>query len=468
MNKKIISIVVTILIIIFFNVTNIAAFNSKIPSFDSLGNKISDFYSQNNVISYKDGCLDGYTICSVIPFMLLGEGHYASLIDMEGNEINKWFTIPDPAKLLPGGSLISATGEYYETWDSTNLTQLDWYGNVEWDFNNWDDDDTNILMAREHHDFQREGNPVGYYAPGQDFIINGKTLILAHYTRINKNVSNKEIIDDVIYEVYWNGTLTGFEWHASDHIDEMGFDKKSRFGIWLYPGGPGVFMGCLPGDWIHINSMSLLGKNKWYDNGDERFNPENIIISSRHGNFIAIINRSNGEIIWRVGPDFSKNTVEGKKLGWMIGPHHAHIIPHDLPGAGNILVFDNGGISGYGLLGFPNKIRFYSRIIEFNPITLDIEYEYNNRIGLYPFPRYGNSHKFFSPTLCSAQRLPNGNTMVTEGLSGRIFELNSDKDIVWEYITSDRENYLYRAYRVPPEWVPGNPAGYSFWESKFK
>ena len=36
-------------------------------------------------------------------------------------------------------------------------------------------------MARTHHDYQREGNPVGYYVPGQIPEVNkGNTLILAH------------------------------------------------------------------------------------------------------------------------------------------------------------------------------------------------------------------------------------------------------------------------------------------------
>lgn len=43
----------------------------------------------------------------------------------------------------------------------------------------------------------------------------------------------------------------------------------------------------------------------------------------------------------------------------MIGLHHAHIIPDGLPGAGNILLFDNGGIAGYGLFGLPNQFRFF-------------------------------------------------------------------------------------------------------------
>jgi arylsulfotransferase ASST len=416
-------------------------------------------------IEYNEHTCDGYMICSIVPFMLLGDSHHALLIDMDGNEVNKWYTIPDPVKMLPGGSIISATGEYIDSWDSTNLTQLSWNGTIEWNFNGWDDDGTGTLMAREHHDFQREGNPVGYYAPEQDFLPNGNTLILAHKTVMNKSISWKPIIDDVIYEVNWNGTLTGFEWHASEHINQMGFTEKERKSIWLNPGGPGILLGCLPGDWIHINSVSLLGKNQWYESGDDRFHPNNLIISSRHASFIAIIDHNTGDIIWRIGPHYAKDSEEGQKLGEIIGPHHAHIIPFGLPGSGNIIVFDNGGIAGYGFLGFPSQFRLYSRVIEFNPITFEIEQEYMKKTGIIRLVRQGDYHRFYSPTLCNVQRLPNGNTLVTEGLSGKIFEITPENMKIWEWVTPDKKDFIYRAYRVPPEWVPGNPAGYELWEN---
>ena len=465
MNKKIF-VIGSIGLFLLASMTTISAINiKKIQDRENLIEEtLCKINFETDPTTNSDDCCEGYTLCSVAPFMLRTGDPYALLIDMDGNEVNKWFTIPDPAKMLPGGSIISATGVYYESWDSTNLTQLDWDGNIEWNFNGWDKDSNGINIARQHHDFQREGNPVGYYAPGQDFVPCGKTLILAHNITINSDVSSKTIIDDVIYEVYWNGTLTGFEWHASEHIDEMGFDLKSKLGIWINPGGPGILLKCPPGDWIHINSISLLGKNKWYNEGDERFNPDNIIICSRHASFIAIISRETGKIVWRIGPDFSIKTEEGRKLGRIIGPHHAHIIPKGLPGEGNILIFDNGGIAGYGLFGFPNQFRFYSRLLEFNPITLEIVQEYTQRKGLSICPRGGENHKFFSITLCSAQRLPNGNTMVTEGFWGRIFEINPENKVVWEFITSDRDDHIYRAYRIPPEWVPDNPAGYSYWD----
>ncbi len=421
--------------------------------------------AHENTDNNNAGICEGYILCSVMPVIKNdeGEGYWTSLIEMNGTEIHRWNTTPDPAKMLPGGSIISATGRYMSEWDSSNLTQLDWNGSVEWNFNGWETDENGTPIAREHHDFEREGNPVGYYAPGQDFVPHGKTLILGHHTTTNANVSFKQIIDDVIYEVDWNGTLTGFEWHASDHIDEMGLSAQERRAIWLNPGGAGLILGCLPGDWIHINSVSLLGKNKWFEKGDERFNPENIIISTRNTNFMAIISRQTGKIVWRIGPDFSEKTEEGRKLGKMIGFHHAHMIPDGLPGAGDILVFDNGGAAGYGLLGFPNEFRWFSRVLEFNPITLDIVQEYRHNEGFNVLFRNGCLHKLFSASMSSVQRLPNGNTLVTEGLSGRVFQITPANTVVWSYTTPQRKNVLYRAYMVPPEWVPGNPAGYAFW-----
>jgi hypothetical protein len=99
-------------------------------------------------------------------------------------------------------------------------------------------------------------------------------------------------------------------------------------------------------DWLHINSATYVGPNQWFDRGDQRFAPGNVIISSRQASFIAIVARD-GKVVWRLGPDFSESK-ELRAIRQIIGQHHAHIIPKGLPGAGNLLVFDNGGASGYG------------------------------------------------------------------------------------------------------------------------
>ena len=115
----------------------------------------------------------------------------------------------------------------------------------------------------------------------------------------------------------------------------------------------------------------------------------------------------------------------------IVGQHHAHMIPKGLPGAGNILVFDNGGWGGFGLpnpsspLGVMNVVRTDSRVIEFNPITLEKVWEYRED---------PQTSKFFSGFVSSAQRLLNGNTFICEGNLGRLFEVTPEKEIVWEYV----------------------------------
>jgi hypothetical protein len=373
---------------------------------------------------------------------------------MNGSVVHNWSLRGFSVKLLPGGSIIGGI-DYNDLDEAKYIAQEDWDGNIIWQFNNWENG-----WARHHHDFEREGNPVGYYAPGQDFVDKGKTLVLARCAIYNKSISLWPLDDDVIYEVDWSGNLTGFVWHANEHYNEMGFSNVAKIGIhcqiMIY-----LFRSTFQG-WLHINSISELGENHWFDEGDERFNPRNIILDSRQANFIAIIDRETGKIVWRVGPDYSKGTEAGQKLGQIIGQHHAHMIPKGLPGEGNILVFDNGGYGGYEVLGLPcQHLRFYSRVIEFNPITYDIVWKYEKKFPL--------NERFYSDRISGAQRLPNGNTLICEGNKGRIFEVTKMNEIVWEYVypgpTGDyTHNTVYRAYRVPPEWVPVNPSGYDPWE----
>jgi hypothetical protein len=163
-----------------------------------------------------------------------------------------------------------------------------------------------------------------------------------------------------------------------------------------------------------------------------------------------------------VGPDYDA-TPELRELGWIIGQHHAHMIPKGLPGEGNILVFDNGGWAGYGLpnpgapTGYNNALRDYSRVLEFDPVILKIVWQFTPELAGFEPP--ANSYTFYSPFISSAQRLPNGNTLITEGSDGRIIEVTPEHKIAWEYISpfwgkKRPVNILYRSYRVPYEWIP--------------
>jgi hypothetical protein len=43
--------------------------------------------------------------------------------------------------------------------------------------------------------------------------------------------------------------------------------------------------------YLAINDLQLLGPNRWYDAGDQRFNPDNLMFDSRKANFVATIEK---------------------------------------------------------------------------------------------------------------------------------------------------------------------------------
>jgi hypothetical protein len=418
-------------------------------------------YPTGTTIFNPDKCWSGYTLFQAREIGGL-------LIDMNGAEVQLWKGVHGfPNKLLPGGYLMGSSGDRnvaYGIQDYIDLVQIDWDGNIVWKFNQYefieDSGEEPQWMARMHHDYQREGNPVGYYVPGMDPMVDsGNTLILSHKNLRNPKICDKLLLDDTIIEVTWDGELV-WEWICSDHFDEMEFSEEARNILsrnpnWR-PAGGGM------GDWMHMNCMSLLGPNRWYDAGDERFHPDNIIWCGRETNITAIIDKKTGRLMWKTGPDYDR-TPELRELGWFIGQHHAHMIPRGLPGEGNMLIFDNGGWAGYGApnpgspMGIKNALRDYSRVLEFDPTTLKIIWQYTPQEAGFMHPV--DSNRFYSPFISSAQRLPNGNTLITEGSDGRILEVTVDHEIVWEYISPFwgklfNINMIYRAYRVPYEWVP--------------
>lgn len=150
----------------------------------------------------------------------------------------------------------------------------------------------------------------------------------------------------------------------------------------------------------------------------------------------SIVDRATGEIIWRLG----RETLASQ--------HY----PHELSN-GNILIFDNGTYRR-------NVALNYSRIIEVDRLTKNIVWEYTDT----------PPHNFFSPYISGAQRLPNGNTLITEGNYGRLFEVTAGKQIVWEYVnpyfapqqvTADgspavqgQQNSVFRAFRYASARIP--------------
>ena len=285
-----------------------------------------------------------------------------------------------------------------------------------------------------------------------------------------------------------------WEWRAFEHFEAnggdlgYGFDAVAKQALKTIQTGVGN--PALGGrtDWLHLNDTNRLGPNRWCRSPglascDARFHPDNVIFCSREANFLAIIARHDGpqgawrsgDIVWRVGPTFDYGPG---KVDQIIGPHYVHMIPFPLNGAGNIIVVDNGGElpfgAGYGPdangnPAHPNKFRPYSRVIELVPITLDIVWLYE-RPGPTTVPPGENFALFRSDLASGAQRLVNKNTLITEALSGRIFEVTQEGELVWEWVSPfgpfppygdpskgvrQPANLVFRAYRIPEQWVAG-------------
>lgn len=298
-------------------------------------------------------------------------------------------------------------------------------------------------VALQHHDFVR--------------LANGDTLILSNLKRIVKGFGKKPVLDDVIYEVDPAGEIV-WRWSALDHMAQFGF-SADQIHMVEQRDDPDV---------LHINDMEVLGKNKWADQGDQRFAPDNILISSRNANLTMIIDRKSGDIVWRLGPNYAPRKANGlgpdrlpRPIDQISGQHGGYMIPEGLPGAGDILMLDNQGEAGYPPVAL--DVLAGSRVLEINPVKKQIVWEYNARDS-------GNmALSFYTPFIGNVQRLPNGNTLINEGIDGRFFQVTPEGKIVWEYVSPYVgrgpgapivgrppvvSNWVYRVQAVPSSWIP--------------
>ena len=388
-----------------------------------------------------------------------GKSH---LIDMAGHEVHSWYKSGFPSYIIDPKLVKGARGHILvqlETIEqegagvvpneppefrNKTIGELDWDGKSVW---TWGAQAPGGA-AKQHHDYRR--------------LPNGNTLVLAHLLHHVEGFRQPTQLDDVLYEVTPKGKIV-WQWVASDHIGEIGFTEAQ---VELIHNAPSP-------DYFHINNANPVGPNKWAKAGDARFAPDNIIVDARNANFIAIIDRKTGRIVWEIGPNYPKpaganNPFRGKPslprpVDQIVGQHDAHIIPEGLPGAGNLLVFDNQGEAGYppAELG----VNSGSRVLEIDPSTKEIVWQYTADLSGQP------GWAFHSSFISSARRLPNGNTLIDEGMNGRFFQVTPQGEIVWEYVSpffaktpvgssgvSVTSNWVYRAQPVPYDWVPeGTP-----------
>ena len=118
-----------------------------------------------------------------------------------------------------------------------------------------------------------------------------------------------------------------------------------------------------------------------------------------------------------------------------------------MPGEGNLLLFNNRN----NVVREQDRTEIeYSSILELKlPLLEDGRYDWNADTEVV----WQYDQGFYSPFISGVQRLPNGNTLITEGTSGRLLEVTSDGEVVWEYLNPINEEGIrvFRARKYPAD-----------------
>jgi hypothetical protein len=331
------------------------------------------------------------------------------LIDMTGRVVHRW-SYPDEQSTIWNHAVMLDNGDVIVIRKFRDLIKLDW--------------DSNLIWRKEidpHHEVVILPDSALYVIVREQHIHRGINVRFPSIVRLTKDGDEIE------------------RWSTYENLAEIKqkFDQRSFIDTILdslIPDDvdPGSWELLTPRakirkaridtrplryDQFHLNTISILPDTP-LGRRDPRFVQGNLLICFRNVNQIAVLEKDSKEILWVWG--------EGR-LEW---PHHPTMMDN-----GNILIFDNG------------TRRKYSRVIELDPVSEKIEWEYVA----------DPVEDFYTPEKGSSQRLPNGNTFICEGDRGRGFEVTRTGEIVWDWynpaLRANRREQIYRMERIDPEVV---------------
>lgn len=247
----------------------------------------------------------------------------------------------------------------------------------------------------------------------------------------------------------------GYMGGAPPKDEEEGGGGPPRF-------GPGPGMGRGPGgvdmraDWCHTNAIDYNARLDQIALSVHNFNEIWIIDHGTTAKEAAGHNGGRygrgGDLLYRWGNPRAYG-AGGAKDQRLFAQHDVRWIPKESPGAGHLMVFNNGP-------GRPDGR--YSSIVEI-AAPMSSRGDYRRETGKafdpaeptweYTAP---NRADFFASHISGAQRLANGNTLICSGEEGRVFEVNAAGKTVWDYVNPYRE-------RDDPDGGPGPFGGPPPW-----
>lgn len=305
----------------------------------------------------------------------------AYLIDMQGNIVHKWAKninehnqLWQHIELCENGDLLVAAKDYA-------LARLDWHSQV-----------LQITKMRAHHDVDVDKDKKIYCLGREDAlvfwhcipvpIVSDYVAVLSADGRIERKVYLYKLLKE---RIPLQRILKIYSWLLKRKTIKKLLNRKAN---WDY-----ICEHSEAFDIMHTNSIEVINRDI------EGFcNKGNWLISIREVDLVAVLDPEKEIFVWSWGP------------GELSRQHQPSLLDN-----GNILIFDNG---------FSNE---FSRVVELKPSTGEIVWEY----------KASPAHEFFSRKRGGCQRLPNGNTLITESSRGHSFEITKDHKIVWEFYNPD-------------------------------
>ncbi len=415
------------------------------------------------LITCTNSTSPGYTLFSPMPSTT------SYLIDQHGREIHSWESPgghrPGLASyLLDDGDLLrtaniaqQAVGDFSGGGTAGKIERISWDGTAEW---SWEYSSMDYIT---HHDIEPmpNGNILAIAwedkSEAEALQAGRNPAIASDAPGGNANVWPDHIIE--IEPLANNLANIVWEWHAWDHLIQDYDPSVDNYGVVNdhpelldinFVGATGNQAG--RADWMHCNGI------------DYNAELDQIALSCKNTNEFYIIDHSTttaeaaghtggnsgkgGDFLYRWGnPQAYDGGLSSDQQ--LFGQHDVQWIEQGREGAGDFLVFNNGNGRSPG----------YSSVDVIQAPYVDGNYplQTNGTWGPNaPNWSWGLNQDMYAQSISGAERLPNGNTLITFGTQGTLYEINLNGEIVWEYINPvTNQGILTQGDQIPE----GNNAG---------
>ncbi|MEO0078451.1 MAG: aryl-sulfate sulfotransferase [candidate division WOR-3 bacterium] len=387
------------------------------------------------------GAFTGYTLFTPMPY------NKTYLIDNDGHMVHSWQAETRPglsAYLLENGLLLRTqfdSGPYLRGGGAGGRVELvDWDGNVTWSYT------YSGPTFRQHHDATALPN-------GNIMMIAWETKTRAEAIAAGRNPQTiyQSFIVDHIIEVDPRTDSIVWQWHSWDHLIQDFDPTKANYGVVrdhpelidINGGMSGTY------DWTHCNTITY---NAQFDQ---------VMISPRYFCEIWVIDHSTtteearghtggrygrgGDLLYRWGNQeaYKRGTGYDRKL---FQQHDPQWIDSGLPGAGHILVFNNGNARPTGEYTSVDEIVPPMDSLGFYHLRSDSTFGPDSACWSYRLPS-----ELMSDHVGGCQRFENGNTIVCAGPFGTFLEVTPEMRLVWKYINPvTASGPLEQGQFVPP------------------